>query len=116
MAILALALMPTISRAWGLGAAGPDAHSLVEVCTAEGVRMVPWADGPSEPAAAHHADALERCAHCVLGAAPLALPPAAPTWHSPDARAQALPTLFLRAPHTLHVWGAAQPRAPPIHS
>jgi hypothetical protein len=117
LAVLALALLPTISRAWGLGAEPVGVHAMVEVCTTDGLRMVPIAEGEAAPhTPAHHADALERCAHCVLGAAPLVLAPVAFVWQVPDPRAQALPALFWQAPHTLHVWAAAQPRAPPTHS
>ena len=117
MAVLALALLPTVSRAWGLGAEPVGVHAMVEVCTTDGLRMVPNADGQaSTDTSAHHADAFERCAHCVLGGAPLAVPPAMPAWQVSDPRAHALPALFLQAPHTLHVWAAAQPRAPPSHS
>jgi hypothetical protein len=117
LAVLALALLPTVSRAWGLGAEPVGVHAMVEVCTTDGLRMVPNADGQaSTDTSAHHADAFERCAHCVLGAAPLVLPPIALVGYTADPRAQALPALFWQAPHTLHVWAAAQPRAPPVHS
>jgi hypothetical protein len=117
VAVLALALLPTISRAWGLGAESVGAHAMVEVCTTDGLRMVPASEGQTSPhTPAHHADPFERCAHCVLGAAPLAMLPAASVWQAPDPRALALPALFLQAPYTLHVWAAAQPRAPPAHS
>lgn len=117
VAVLALALLPTVSRAWGPGAEPVGVHAMVEVCTTDGLRMVPNADGQASPhTPAHHADAFERCAHCVLGAAPLVSTPMAPVWYTPDPRAQALPALFWQAPHTLHVWAAAQPRAPPVHS
>jgi len=117
VAVVALAVVPTLSRAWGLDVGGVKAPALVEVCTIDGLRMVPSDEGQlSSHTPAHHADVFERCAHCVLGAAPLALPPAAPAWRVSDPRAQALPALFLQAPHTLPVWAVAQPRAPPSHS
>lgn len=117
VAVFALALLPTLSRAWGLGAEPVAAHAMVEVCTTDGLRMVPTAEGQAAPhTPAHHADAFERCAHCVLGGAPLAVPPAMPAWQVSDPRSHALPALFLQAPHTLHAWAAAQPRAPPFHS
>jgi hypothetical protein len=117
VAVLALALLPTISRAWALGAEPVGVHAMVEVCTTDGLRMVPNAGGQAAPhTPAHHAEAFERCAHCVLGAAPLVLPPIAPVGYTPDPRAQAVPALFWQAPHALHVWAAAQPRAPPVRS
>lgn len=117
VAVLALALLPTISRAWGLGAEPAGAHAMVEVCSADGLRMVSTAESQASPhTPAHHADAFERCAHCVLGAAPLVLPSIAPVGYTADPRAQALPALFWQAPRTLHAWAAVQPRAPPAHS
>jgi hypothetical protein len=116
VAVLALALLPTLSRAWDGDAAASKTHPLVEVCTAEGLKMVPSAEGADEPSPAHHADAFERCAHCVLGAAPVMPLPAVPVWQPADLRAQALPPLYLQVPHTLHAWACAQPRAPPVRS
>ena len=57
VAVLALALLPTLSRAWDGDAAASKTHPLVEVCTAEGLKMVPSAEGADEPSPAHHADA-----------------------------------------------------------
>ena len=116
LAMLALAVLPTLSRAWGLGAETARSHALVEVCTAEGLRTMPSGDMGHEPSPAHHADAFEQCAHCVLGAAPLAPPSPMFLCQPPDQRARAVPALFLQAPHTLHAWAAAQPRAPPTRS
>ena len=64
VAVLALALLPTVSRAWGLGAEPVGIHAMVEVCTTDGLRMVPIGEGQASPnTPAHHADAFARCAH-----------------------------------------------------
>jgi len=117
VAVVALAVVPTLSRAWGLDVGSVKAPALVEVCTIDGLRMVPGDGGQlSSHTPAHHADVFERCAHCVLGAAPVMPLPAVPVWQPADLRAQALPPLYLQAPHTLHAWACAQPRAPPVRS
>lgn len=116
VAVLALALLPTLSRAWAPEASGAPAHAGMEVCTAEGLRLMPAPDDGQDPAPAHHADAFERCAHCVLGGAPVVPLPSLPVWQPADLSGQALPALFLQAPHTLHAWASAQPRAPPALS
>jgi hypothetical protein len=115
LAVLALALVPTISRA--LAHVQGDA-GWAEVCTAQGMNLgmasAPADEAPAaKPGLPGH---LEPCAFCALcaGAAP---PPAGATpafgWpHS----AAGPPERFLQAPRTPFAWRSAQPRAPPIHS
>lgn len=101
--MLALALMPTVSRA--LAHAG-DADALGQVCSAGGALP---ADAPGGDAA--H---LDHCPLCVLQAHAWSLPPALPQPLAalPLGEAAA-PRAFLSAPRTLFAWRAAQPRAPP---
>ena len=117
VAVLALALLPTVSRAWMLAVPSHAAHASAEVCTAEGVRTLPATAVPSaphDPVPGHHADAFDRCAHCVLGAAPWALAAVPAPW---PATAAALQLVTLPRPGGLvarQIWGSAQPRAPPM--
>lgn len=103
LAVLAYALVPTLSRAWA-PPAGPG--SLAEVCTPQGLQRLPL-DAPRAPA---HGDA---CALCALGGAGV-LPAA-------DGAALPLPDLAAANP-TLpdgllpaqrRDWRQAPPRAPP---
>lgn len=108
VAIWALALVPTVSRALAF-AAGDGLWA--EVCTTQGPRFVSLDErGSPSPQATH---ALEHCKFCTAGfdgAAPL--PAVAPAWQLPQTRA-AVPRLFLQAPRPLFAWRRAQPRAPP---
>ncbi len=110
-AMLMAALAPTLSHAMRAG--GSDAW--VEVCTALGAKWVS-ADSPtqadeSEPASI---GAMEHCPYCVLQAHASGLPPAFDLTSPVTALQFAVPSLFLRAPRTLHAWTTAQPRAPPL--
>jgi hypothetical protein len=113
VAMLAMALLPTLSHA--LAHARGGASSWAEVCTPQGMRLVAVSADDSLPggAPAQAAGHLEHCPLCALGAdalaPPLSLPPALVL---PLGRA-GLPPLFLQAPHTLHAWRSAQPRGPP---
>ena len=111
VALLALALMPTIARA--LAFAHGDA-SWAEVCTTQGLRLTAVAQTGDEAPAAGRGH-LDHCAFCALsaGAAPLPSTAAAVLPLSPQTVAP--PPLFLHAPRTLFAWGSAQPRAPPHH-
>jgi len=116
VAMMALALLPTISRALAFGSGDT---SLAQICTPKGMKTVVFdlagADEPSpvqDPAAAHLVD----CPYCTLGADHAPLPLAAATTSAMAAPADAVPRLFLHAPRTLFAWASAQPRAPPILS
>lgn len=108
-AALALALLPTLSRAM----AAPAPH--LAVCTADGVRWV-----AADPADAGHAGAdpgpdalLQACAMCLLAGSALAPPPPA---ERPDPLAvpAAAPPSSVAAPVLLApLWSAGLPRAPP---
>ncbi len=109
IAVLALALAPTVSRALAF-AHGEAAWT--EVCTPLGLKLQAVADTGEEAPAAHLGQ-LEHCGFCGFstGAAPL---PVAASHDLPAATAaEALPVLFLQAPRTLLAWRSAQPRAPP---
>jgi hypothetical protein len=109
LAVLALVLAPTVSRALAFANGG---STWTEVCTPLGMKFQAVAE-TGEEAPAAQVGQLEQCGYCVLsaGAAPL------PVVASPDLpvaeAAKALPALFLQAPRTLFAWLSAQPRAPP---
>jgi hypothetical protein len=114
LAVWALAVLPAVSRA--LASAG-GAHGWVEVCSAQGSRMVPnsarEAGGWPVPASIGHVD---HCPLCVLGADQAPLPPAAGAPAKPVAGACALSPWPGRAARGLSDWAGAQPRAPPALS
>lgn len=57
--------------------------------------------------------ALDHCPLCVMHADALGLLPSNPATLGLNALSDALPSLFLRSPSTLHVWAAPLARAPP---
>jgi len=109
IAVLALALAPTVSRALAFANGG---STWTEVCTPLGLKLQAVADTGDEAPAAHVGQ-LEHCGFCGLftGAAPLPVT-ASPTLPA-VAAAEALPALLLQAPRTSFAWLSAQPRAPP---
>lgn len=118
VAMLALALLPTVSHA--IAFAAMDSRGGVawaEVCTPQGMRLVavdaaqPAADRSAPVQAAGH---LEHCPLCALGADLPALPPAPPAALPLPLAAADPPPLFLHAPRTLFAWRSAQPRGPPL--
>jgi len=114
-AMLALALLPTVSHALAFVRGG---SAWAEVCTPQGMRPVPVdasqaVDTGAPVQAAGH---LEHCPFCALGADLPALPPApAAALPLPLGSAEP-PALFLHAPRTLFAWRSAQPRGPPFTS
>ncbi len=122
VAILALALLPTLSHAWA-HVRGQGAGGWAEVCTTQGPqRIAVDADGKladttiepaADPAGALH---LQHCPLCVLSLDVPLLPPAAPAALPLALASAAPPAAFLHAPHTLHAWRSAQPRGPPSRS
>lgn len=114
VAVLALALMPTLSHA--LAFARGDAVAWTEVCTPQGIKVVALdsAEDPTPATPVSTGQHLEHCPFCKLGSDDaLALPPAPLALAEPLPPGPFLPPLFLQAPRTLHAWAAAQPRAPP---
>ena len=115
MAVLALALMPTLSQA--LAHSRGEASRWAEVCTPQGMKQVLLqAEGGGEAIApAKVANLFDHCAYCTLtpGVAP---PPSPLTMADPGDLGGYLPPLFLQSPRSSFAWAGAQPRAPPSHS
>lgn len=126
LAILVLALAPTVSRALAARQALHDAagappawaqiclHGAVVMATqvADPLGAGPGGPGPEAPPA-QAAASLDHCGLCALGA-DLAAPPMPVTLAGAGPLAATVPPLFLRAPRPLFAWSAAQPRAPPF--
>ena len=113
MAIFALALVPTISRALSFA---QGVASWAEVCTPQGTKVVTLEAGAasSDPAPTGSvASHLDHCPLCGLGAGAWALPSAGPAGLAAPPVVQWVPPLFLRAPRPLFAWRSAQPRGPP---
>jgi len=107
VAVLALALMPSLARAW-VSSQAAQGGDWVELCTAEGTRWVQLRDGePVQQLAMPDA-----CDFCQLQAQLSLLPMAPMHWASPPVLAEA-PTLFWQAPRLLAVWRSASSRGPP---
>ena len=109
-AMLAFALLPTLSRAMAFAGGG---GGWAEVCTPQGMRLVPTGDAEPAGASAQAGIQLDHCAFCSMatdGAAPL--PAVAPALHLPLNGAEP-PQRFLQAAVTPHAWRTAQPRGPP---
>lgn len=108
VAMLALALVPTLSRALALAGTGSAG---AEVCTPQGMKRVPQAEDPtgdSTPAT----PSLDRCGLCLLasaGAAPPPAPPAVPV----APHGASVPAAAVTAAHPRPSRARAQPRAPP---
>ncbi|MDO9091153.1 MAG: DUF2946 domain-containing protein [Rubrivivax sp.] len=115
VAVLGMALLPTLSHALAFSQGEPRVWA--EICTPQGMKRVAVdslsgeAAGTTDPAtsAAGH---LEHCPWCTLSAPAAGLPPAPPSVPIVSAAAEHLPR-WLQAPRTLWAWGSAQPRAPP---
>lgn len=112
IAVLALALAPTVSRA--LASAHGEAD-WTEICTPLGLKLQAPADAGDEAPAAHLGQ-LEHCGFCGLSTGAAPLPVLASLGLPAATAAEALPALFLQAPRTLFAWLSALPRAPPSHS
>jgi hypothetical protein len=108
-AILGFAAAPTLARLL----ARPDAQQWMQICSAQGSRLVAAADlAPQRPAAPAQPQ-LEHCPFCALHAALLPTPQASHTLALPQARPARYPQLFLDAPRSLRWWSVAHPRGPP---
>lgn len=107
VAVLALALLPTLSRAMAAAdAAGPWA----EICSSTGVK--PLTDPTPTQAAGH----LDHCPLCTLQNALPALPVVETAGDVPDAGSAALLPQADAPPRTSHAWRPAAPRGPPASS
>ena len=110
VAMLAFALLPTLSRAMAFAVGG---SAWAEICTPQGLRLVATGDAQPSDAplqAGLHLDHCKFCSMATDGAAPL--PAAAPALHLPLNGAEP-PQRFLQAAVTPHAWRTAQPRGPP---
>ena len=110
VALLALALMPTLSQA--LAHSRGDTSRWAEVCTPQGMKQVLVQGDAETGAPVQAANLSDHCAYCTLASA--VAPPPAPlnvTDHG-DAGTY-VPPLLLHAPYTLYAWRSAQPRGPP---
>jgi hypothetical protein len=108
--MLALALVPGLSHAL---ASARGQSPFVEICSAQGSRIVDLSDrrgGPSSPDAIGQ---LEHCPFCSLATPALGMPSATLAMLAPLG-APDLPALFLVVPRPWFAWHAAQPRAPPL--
>lgn len=111
VAMLAFALVPTLSRAMAFAEGG---SLWVEVCTPQGMKLVSTVNtGEDAPQATLQLDPCGFCSLAANGAAPLPSAAAPALLPLPSA---APPALFLHAPRTLHAWVQAQPRAPPARA
>jgi hypothetical protein len=111
VAMLALALLPTLSHAFA-AARGDGVAGSGEICSADGTRRAAGNErAPASPASAldHFG---QHCPFCARGGVDLAPPPAhrlAALTTAVDAR----PRLFWRAPALPFAWRSAAPRGPP---
>lgn len=116
VAMLAMALLPTVSQA--LGHARGGSTTWTEVCTPQGMRLVALPDDAAAPGAhdtspLQAAGHLEHCPLCTLAQDTPALPaPQAQQLPVLDA-SETLPRPLQHAPHTQPAWLSAQPRGPP---
>lgn len=112
LAMLAMALMPTVSHALALAKAPPGGWT--EVCTPQGAQWVALDGSPiGETVPAGGADHQLDCPYCRPASSLVGLLPTAPLqWQLPIA-GNAAPPLFFHAARTLFAWASAQPRGPP---
>jgi len=116
VAMLALALLPTVSRAMAFATAGGSAWA--EICTAQGMKRVALMNSqPGVPAVPESAGGhLDHCPFCSLSAQALHLPPVPPPAREASAAAGQLPRLFQQTPAEPFAWRRGQPRAPPLNT
>jgi len=122
MAMIAMAIMPTISHAMVRFSEPAGAPMVMEVCTTRGVERISMDPGlqltdPSKVAgsktlpASHDLNA-EHCPMCGQSGHS-ALPPPAQSVLKLPGLSDAPPRLFLLAPSPLFAWLRARPRGPP---
>lgn len=121
-AVLGGAMAPTISHALARGKAG---QGWLEVCTAQGIRLVSMDVGTQASTSEHEKQGqqapphafLEHCPFCVPHGGSVALPAIPEIAFALPATVSAYyPPLYFSAPRSLFVWATANPRAPPILS
>jgi hypothetical protein len=113
LAMLALALLPTVSRA--MAASQDDVPAWLEFCTAQGMKRVVLDVGAAAETSPQLAPGhLDRCSFCGLSAQGLDLPRAPAALLDPPSMANSLPRPFLQGARSQFPWFTAQPRAPPL--
>ncbi|MBA5687306.1 DUF2946 domain-containing protein [Rugamonas apoptosis] len=111
LAILFSALAPSISHAL---AAANGAIDKMEVCTSNGYKLVKVPDSDNSKAPASAKNSMEHCAFCTTHGGSYALTGSPSVPLALGAGRDIYPPLFYTAPHSLHAWSAAHPRAPPF--
>jgi hypothetical protein len=111
LAILFSALAPTISHALAVGSASAIT---LEICTVNGYKVVKAPDSDSSKAPATSKHGMEHCAFCVSHGGTFALTGSSSVVFAIDSGRDIYPPLFYIAPHSLHAWSTANPRAPPF--
>ena len=124
-AMIAMAIMPTISHAIVRFSEPADAPMVMEVCTTRGVERISMnpglqlmdqsADAGSKTHPASHDLISEHCPMCGQSGHS-ALPPPSQTLLKLPGISDAPPRLFLLAPRPLFAWLQARPRGPPHNS
>jgi hypothetical protein len=111
LAILFSVLVPSISHALTSGTGSPG---LAEICTVDGVRLVPVAGtDPAPDNGGFAAHGLQHCPYCATDAGSFALLPPSAVGFAILGGHDEYPSLFSDAPYPLFCWNAANARAPP---
>jgi hypothetical protein len=121
-AMIAMAIMPTISHAIVRFSEPAGAPMVMEVCTTRGVERISMdpglqltdqsADAGSKTLPASHDLNSEHCPMCGQSGHS-AMPPPSQSLLKLPGLSDAQPLLFLRAPRPLFAWLQARPRGPP---
>lgn len=111
LAVLFGALAPTISHALNASAGAAD---MIEICTANGYKLVKAAGADEGKAPASLKQGMEHCAFCTTHGSSHALTGVPLVTTALTAGRDIYPPLFYTAPQSLHAWSAANPRAPPL--
>jgi hypothetical protein len=112
VALLAAALMPSLSHA--LGSAGRG--DAVLICTAQGMVWVQNGGADDGKQIGGQSGPLDHCPYCSLSSQLPALAAGNLAWAPPAGLFEAYPERFYRAARTPQAWCSAQPRAPPSFS
>jgi hypothetical protein len=113
VAVLTLALMPTLARALAFAAASGGSSVWADICTPQGVARVSVTSDDGADAVPPLASPLDPCAYCILGSdgsAPMPAPGAPPPWPGTAAP----PQQGIHAVLPGHGWRHADARAPPF--
>lgn len=102
-------LAPTVSRALEYR---QGLSTSIEICSASGTKLIKLnSAGQPEPASSKLS--MDHCLYCASHSQPAPPPASAALALALLAGRDLYPTLYYRAPATLHAWSAAYPRAPP---